>query len=58
VTDRRRIAVVRQGRELVVVPVRLYMENGRDVLEARHPTTGDMISFRIDEVDRVEVVAR
>jgi hypothetical protein len=52
----RRIALVRQGRELVVVPLRLYMREGREVIEARHPTTGDIITSVIDDLEAVEVV--
>jgi hypothetical protein len=52
----RRIALVRQGRETVVLPLRLFMRDGREVIEARHPTTGDLIATAIDELDAVEVV--
>ncbi len=56
VTDGRRIVIVRQGRELVVVPLRLFMRNGREVIEARHPTTGHLLASTIDELDSVEVL--
>ena len=56
VMDVRRIALVRQGREMVVIPLRLFLRNGREVIEARHPTTGDIITRSIDELDSVEVV--
>jgi hypothetical protein len=56
VTDGRRIAIVRQGRELVLVPLRLYVRNGREVIEARHPTTGHLLTSTIDELDSVEVM--
>ena len=52
----RRIVLVRQGRELVVVPLRLYMREGREVIEARHPTTGDIISSVVDDLEAVEVL--
>ena len=54
----RRIAVVRQGRELVVVPRRLYMRSGRETIEAHHPVTGDVITLRIDDLDALEVIGR
>jgi len=57
IDDARRIAVLRQGRELVVVPIRLYMESGREIIEARHPTTGDVLRLRLEDLDGVEVVA-
>jgi hypothetical protein len=56
IMDGRRIALVRQGRELVVVPLRLYLRDGREVIEARHPTTGDIITRVIDDLEAVEVV--
>jgi hypothetical protein len=56
VMDGRRIALVRQGREIVVIALRLFMRDGREVIEARHPTTGDLITRSIDELDAVEIV--
>jgi hypothetical protein len=56
VMDGRRIALVRYGREMVVVPLRLFLHNGREVIEARHPTTGDIIIRSIEELDAVEIV--
>ena len=56
IMDGRRIALVRQGRELVVVPLRLFLRDGREVIEARHPTTGDVITSVIDELQAVEIV--
>jgi hypothetical protein len=56
VMDGRRIALVRHGREIVVIPLRLFMRGGREVIEARHPTTGDLITRVIEDLDAVEVV--
>ena len=56
VMDGRRVALVRQGRETVVLPLRLFMRGGRDVIEARHPTTGDLITAVIEDLDAVEIV--
>jgi predicted metalloprotease len=56
--DGRRIAVTRRGRELVVRPIRLYMEGGREIIEAMHPTTGDIILVRLDDVEQLEIVAQ
>ena len=56
VQDGRRVALVRQGREMVVVPLRLYMRSGRDVIEARHPSTGDLFTAVIEDLDALEVV--
>jgi hypothetical protein len=56
IADGRRIAITRSGREVVVVPLRLRSSAGRDVIDARHPTTGDALSFVIDDIDGFEVV--
>jgi hypothetical protein len=56
VQDRKRIAVVRQGREMVVVPRRIFVREGREILEVSHPSTGDLIDLVIDFVDSVEIL--
>jgi hypothetical protein len=56
VMDGRRVALIRQGRDVVVIPLRLFMRDGREVIEARHPTTGDLITRVIEDLDAVEFV--
>ncbi|HEX6060325.1 MAG TPA: hypothetical protein VFZ11_15045 [Gemmatimonadaceae bacterium] len=56
ITDGRRLSVYRRGTEYVVVPMRLRLSDGREAIEARHPTTGESITLWIDEVDSIEVV--
>jgi hypothetical protein len=56
ILDGRRIAVYRRGTEYVVIPQRLRMVEGREALEATHPTTGEEITLYVDEVDSIEVV--
>ncbi len=56
VTDGRRIAIYRRGTEFVVVPRRLRLDGGREAIESVHPTTGEEITFYIDEVETIEVV--
>ena len=56
VTDGRRISVYRRGTEYLVVPMRLFLLEGREAIEARHPTTGDRIVLRIDDIESFEVV--
>ena len=51
-----RIAVMRRGTEFVVVPRRLRLADGREAIEAVHPTTGHELTLYIDEVDAIEVV--
>lgn len=52
----RRVAIVRRGTELVVLPRRLATVHGREILLAVHPTTGDTIQVHLDEVDEFEVL--
>ena len=56
ILDGRRVALVRQGREMVVIPLRLFMNGGREVIEARHPTTGHVLTRAIEDLDAVEVI--
>lgn len=56
ILDRRRIALYRRGTEYIVVPERLRVSGGRELIEATHPTTGEAITFVLDEVDSIEVI--
>lgn len=56
IRDRTRIAVWRRGTEYVVIPRRLRLVDGREVIEAVHPTTGDEMGLPLDALDRIEVV--
>lgn len=51
-----RIAVRRRGTEFIVVPRRLRLNDGREAIEAIHPTTGHQLTLYVDEVDAIEVV--
>ena len=57
ITSGARVAVLRQGGELVVVPRRLGMRGGRELIEALHPATGEVVTFMLDEIEGIEVVA-
>ena len=56
VRDGTRISVYRRGTEFVVIPQRLRLVASREAIESVHPTTGDAITFYLDEVDAIEVV--
>ena len=58
VTRGQRIAVYRRGTEYIVIPLALRVLGGREVIEARNPTTGDDLSLAIDELDSIELVSR
>jgi hypothetical protein len=56
VRDGGRISVYRRGTEYIVIPRRLGLKGGREMIEARNPTTGDELSLFLDELDAIEVV--
>lgn len=56
VIDKKRIAVYRRGTEYIVIPHRLQLIDGRERIEAVHPTTGDFIIIYLDEIDSLQVI--
>ena len=53
-----RIVVRRKGRrEYVVVPLAVRVQNGRELIEARNPTTGHDLTIYLDEVDELDALA-
>jgi len=51
-----KIAVYRRGTEYILTPLSLEQRGGREVIEARNPTTGDAMSLYLDELESIEVV--
>ena len=51
-----RISVWRRGSEYIVSPERMRLKDGREVIDARHPSTGHHLELWIDEMDGFEVV--
>jgi len=56
IVDGRRIVLARRGSEHIVIPLRIVASGSRELLEVRHPTTGEQMRFWLDELDRLEVV--
>jgi hypothetical protein len=54
VTRGQRIAVNRRGTEYIVIPLALDSREGREVINARNPTTGDRLSLYLDELDAID----
>ena len=52
----RRVVVYRRGTEYIVIPLALLSRDGREVIEARNPTTGDAMALFVDELDSIELV--
>lgn len=53
----RRLSIMRRGTEYVVIPLRLRLVDGREAVDARHPTTGEVMRFFVDELDRWDLVS-
>lgn len=53
-----RISLFRRGTEYVVIPVALKTVDGHEAVLATHPTTGERMTFVLNEIDRFDVVGR
>jgi hypothetical protein len=51
-----RVVIHRRGTEYIVIPLALTSRGGREVIEARNPTTGDAMVLYIDELDSLDLV--
>jgi hypothetical protein len=57
VVDGTRLAVRRRGRrEYIVIPLRLRVVDGRELIETRNPTTGHDMTLFLDDLESIEVV--
>ena len=56
VRERRRVALSRRGTEYVVVAERLDTGDSDETLVARLPMTGELLRFRLRELDRFAVL--
>ncbi len=56
ITDRKRLALQRRGREYLVIPDSLRVDKGREVITTRHPSTGHRMELYVDELDSVKAV--
>ncbi len=51
-----RLAVTRRGSMWIVVAQRLDVRGGKERLISRHPSTGESLTFDLDDIERIEVV--
>lgn len=56
ITDRKRLSLLRRGREILVIPERLRVDKGREIITTRHPSTGHRMELFVDELDAVDAV--
>lgn len=54
ITKGTRLVVSRRGTEYLLIPERLRIAAGREVIMTRHPTTGHKLELFVDELDFVE----
>lgn len=58
ITRGNRVSIYRRGTEYVGVPQRMFSVGQREAVDILHPTTGELITVYLDEIERLEVVAR
>lgn len=56
IVDGTRLMIMRRGTEYLVIPERLRLVAGREVIVARHPSTGHRLELILDELDSLEAV--
>lgn len=53
-----RVLVRRRGRQdYVIIPLAFRTRNGRELIEARNPTTGHALNIHLDEIDAIEAIS-
>jgi hypothetical protein len=56
IDQRRRISIVRRGAEYIVLPEKLVVRAGREMIETAQPSTGDRMTIYLDDIEAFEVV--
>jgi hypothetical protein len=56
IVDGTRITTMRRGTEYSVIPERIRVADGREIIIARHPSTGHRLELALDDLDSLEVV--
>lgn len=56
VRQSRRVALVRRGTEYIVIAVKMTSTGNRDAFVGRLPMTGEEMTFRLDEVEAMQVL--
>ena len=56
IVDRSRVAIRINGAEMVVIPERILMTGGGELLVTQNPSSGLPLHVKIDDIERVEVV--
>ncbi len=56
IVDRTRVAIRINGAEMVLIPERIKLQNGRELLVTQNPSSGLPLLLKIDDIERLEVV--
>ncbi len=56
IVDRSRVAIRINGAEMVVIPEKIQLKGGREMLLTQNPSSGLPLLVNIDDIDRLEVV--
>lgn len=56
IVDRSRVAIRINGAEMVVIPERILLRDGRELLVTQNPSSGLALHMKIDDIERLEVV--
>lgn len=58
VTHSRRVSVYRRGTEYIGIPQKIWQDGTREAVSILHPTTGELITVYLDEIEYLDVLTR
>ena len=58
VTHSRRVSVYRRGTEYLGIPQKIWQDGRREAVSILHPTTGELITVYLDEIEHLDVLTR
>ncbi len=58
VTHSRRVSVYRRGTEYIGIPQKIWQDGRREAVSILHPTTGELITVYLDEIEYLDVLTR
>ena len=58
ITRGSRVSIYRRGTEYVGIPQRIIPDGNKEAVVILHPTTGEEITIRLEDIEHLEVVSR
>ncbi len=58
VAHSRRVSVYRRGTEYLGIPQKIWQDGRREAVSILHPTTGELITVYLDEIEHLDVLTR